>query len=182
MQTCKTSQEGIAVSDKNKEKLIQQLKLSQPQIEEIITNHIPAQNAKSITHLVEWLRANNMPPMFQEMEHPVLIWTVEANGNSHHILWGGNDYLSIMIGSSLTPQYQEIIRAKNMQDIVLNNLQQCSRADGGHCDGCHLPPDVAGVTDVVLGREVKNLCCGMYITFDNPSAEAVECIKILLGL
>ena len=164
-----------------KEALYQQLKTSNPQIEEVISKYLTDDNVKkSFLHYVEWLKANGITPLYADFEGQSPFWEVEYKDKKHFILWDGKDIMSIMIQVTFTNEYQAIICESNLQNIVLDNLQYCSRTSGGHCNNCHLPPDVAGVGEVIFGKEVKNLCCGHYITFENPNSEIIEGIKKLL--
>jgi len=85
-----------------------------------------------------------------------------------------------MIKATFTKEFQAAISEHNLQDIVLDNLQYCSRNDGDHCNNCHLPSHVVGVDEVIFGKVINNLCCGQFISFDNPNSETVEGIKRLL--
>jgi len=169
------------MSAESKEFLYQQLKTTDLQIEEIISKYLTDENVKNaLLHYIDWLKANELSPTYLDFEGQSPIWEVEYKGKKHYIVWYGKDGASIMIQANFSAEYQAIIRENNLQDIVLKNLQYCSRASGDQCDNCHLPPDVAGVDEVIFGKEVKNLCCGQYITFNNPGNDIIEGIKKLV--
>lgn len=169
------------MTDISKEALVKQLKTNKPQVKEVIANYITDENIKApAMHFVEWLSASSSPPSWMDLdEQHAIAWEVQYKGKKHFIVYNGND-LSIMVKASFTSEYQAIISANNMQNKVMDNLQYCSRASGGQCSGCSLPADVAGVDEVLFGKEIKNLCCGQFITFDNPNSEAIAGIKKLL--
>ena len=152
-------------------------------IEDVISEHLTNENVKkAFLRYIEWLRANEMSPTYAYFEGQSPFWEVEHNGKKHFIVWDGKETVSVMIQAIFSDEYQAIIQECNLQNIILDNLQQCSRTGGEHCNNCQLAPDVLGVDKIIFGKEVKNLCCGEYITFENPNAEAFEAIKKLLEL
>ena len=158
-------------------------KASQSQVEEIISEYITAENIKdSLLHFVEWLRTSGVSPLYLDFEEQDPFWEIEYKDKKHYIVWNSKDNICIMLKAAFTNEFQAIIQENNLHDTVLYNLQYCSRADGGHCTNCHLPSDVAGVDEILFGKEIKNLCCGQFISFDNPNSETIEGIKKLLEL
>jgi len=169
------------MSKEIKEVLYQHLKTSSPKIEDVVSNCLIDEDVKkSFLHYVEWLKANDVSPIYADFEGQSPFWEVEYKGKKHFIVWIDNDIVRVMIQVDFTNEYQNIIHENNLQNIVLDNLQYCSRASGGNCNNCHLPPGVTGVDEVIFGKEMKNLCCGQYITFENPNVETIEVIKKLL--
>jgi len=162
--------------------LIQRLKASKPQVEEIISEYISAENVKkAVLDFVAWLSTNKMPPAWLDIgEQNALAWIVEHKGKKLFIVWGGKDVINFMIQGVLTDEHQMFIIENNLQNIVLDNLCYCSRKDGEHCTGCDFPPDVAGISLILLEKEVENFCCGQMVSFNNPNSETIEGIKKLL--
>jgi len=172
---------GMEVPKETKEALYQQFKTNIPQIEEVISECLTDDNViKPLLHYVKWLRANEISPLYSDFEGQSPFWEVEYKGKRHFIVWNGKNNICIMIKATFTKEFQATISEHNLQDIVLDNLQYCSRNDGGHCNNCHLPSHVAGVDEVIFGKVINNLCCGQFISFDNPNSETVEGIKRLL--
>ncbi|MCL2527925.1 MAG: hypothetical protein FWE42_05830 [Defluviitaleaceae bacterium] len=164
-----------------KEALYQQMKTSEPNIEDIIRKYITDENTqKPILHYIAWLKSNGTTPQYADFEGQSPFWEVEYNGKKHYIVWDGKDTIRIMIQVAFSKEYQAIICENNLQDIILTNLQYCSRPSGGECGNCHLPPGIHGVGKIIFGKEIKNLCCGQFTTFQNPYIEAIEAIKLLL--
>ncbi|MCL2402080.1 MAG: hypothetical protein FWC90_05490 [Oscillospiraceae bacterium] len=157
--------------------------MSEKSIEEIITGYIVNENVKEgLLNFVGWLRGNEITPLRQYFEGQSPFWEIQCNGKKHYIVWDEKDNISIMLTDCFTNEFQAVILENNLQNIVLDNLQQCTRATGGHCNNCHLPDHVTGVDQVIFGKEVKSLCCGEYVSVDNPSSETIAGIKKLLTL
>jgi len=166
------------MSDKT---LIQHLKASKPQVEDIISEYISENVKKAALDFIAWLNANKVPPTWLDIgEQAALAWIVEYSDKKLFMVWSGKDIINFMIQGVLTDEYQLHITENNLQNIVLDNLCYCSRKDGEHCTGCDLPPDVAGISLVLLGKEVENVCCGHMVSFNNPNSEIIEEIKKLL--
>jgi len=162
--------------------LIQQLKASEPRIEEVISTYIPAEGTKKAAlDFVAWLNINKIPPTWLDIgEQNALAWIAERSGKKLFMVWDGKDVINFMVQGVLTDDHQTFILENNLQTVVLDNLCYCSRKDGEHCTGCDLPPDVAGVNVTILGKEVENFCCGHMVSFSNPNSETIEGIKKLL--
>jgi hypothetical protein len=153
------------------------------QIEKIIYENIKTENVKiSLLNFITWLKDKNIIPMRQYYEGQSPFWEIECNGKKLYLVWNEKDKISIMIKIYFSNEYQIIILENNMKDIIVNNLQYCSRKDGDHCNNCDLPPGVAGIDDIIFGKEFKNLCCGQFLSFDNPNEGIIEGIKKLLEL
>ena len=161
---------------------LHQLKAEKPQFEQIIAHYITDESVKEpLSHFAQWLKANDITAEWHDIgEQPALAWIIKSRGKKHFLTWGGGDSFSIMLRGLLSDDYQAFICENDLQDFILENVQRCARADGGHCSNCDLPPDVPGVEKVLFGKEVTGLCCGKFVTFDNPSGEVIEQIKKLL--
>jgi len=169
------------MSKEIKEALYQQLQTNNPQIEAVIAKYITDDIVKQpILHYIEWLKVNEISPSYSDFEGQSPFWEVAYKGKKHFIVWDGKDAISIMLQATFTNEFQTTILENNLQDTVLGNLQYCSRTNGSNCNNCHLPLGATGVDEIIFGKEIKNLCCGQFITFNNPSAEIIEAIKSLL--
>jgi len=156
--------------------MIRDWKTTKPQLEDVITD-------KNMLDFATWLKANNMPPTWLDIhEQHAIAWTVNHDGKNMFVVLDDKDALSFMVQGLLTSEYQSYIIDNNLQDIVTENLQHCSRKDGEHCGNCDLPSHVAGVDLTIFGKEAKNICCGHMITFKNPDEKSVATLKMLLGI
>jgi len=171
------------ISSINKETLYEQFNTREPQIEDVISKYLTAKNVKeSLLCFITWLKTSGISPQYVDFEGQSPLWEIKYNEKVYYVVMNSVNNVCIMVKISFTEEYQNIMRENNLHDVILNDLQHCTRKDGGHCNNCHLPPDVAGVDEMIFGKEVKNLCCGQFITFENPSSEAIEGIKKLLKL
>ena len=167
------------MSDENKELLFLKLKDSKPQIEEVISEYFVDENlVKSVLGFVEWLRVKGIEPLYTYCEGQSPFWEVGYKGKKHFIVW--DDAISIMVKADYTDEFQAFICENNLQEVVLEHLQKCSRVNGEQCSNCDIPHDAIGVDRVLFGKEVKHICCGKYISFSNPNNEVVEVIKKFL--
>ena len=171
------------MSEINKAVLYEQFNTRELQAEEVISKYFTIESIKeSLFSFIAWLKENGASPVYADFEGQSPFWEITQNNKSCYIVLNGTDNVCIMMNIAFSDEYQAVMRENNMQDVILNNLQYCSRKDGSHCSNCHLPPDVAGVDNVIFGKEISNLCCGQFISFSNPDSETVEGIKKLLEL
>jgi hypothetical protein len=162
---------------------MQQLRASKPQADKIISEYIVDENVKNpLLQFVEWLNAKGVFPLYTDFEGQDPFWEITYKDKTHFIVWNGKENMCIMLKVAFTSEVQAVIVENNLQDIVLENLQYCSRSSGGECNNCHIPSHVAGVDEVIFGKEIKNLCCGQFISFNNPNKEIIEGIKKLIEL
>jgi hypothetical protein len=169
--------------DENTRLTLQQIRAGNPQAEKIISEYAAGEEIKkSLLHFVEWLKTKGISPLYTDFEEQDPFWEIECGGKKHYIVWNGGNNICVMVKAALSNEFQTVVNENNLQDMVLDNLTYCSRSAGGHCGNCHLPPDVAGLDCVVFGKEERNLCCGQFITFENPTAEGIEGIKRLMAL
>jgi len=169
------------MSNEIKEALYQRFNTNSPKIEDAISAYVTDANiATPILHYVKWLGANGVSPAYSDFEGQSPFWEVEYNGKQHFLVLNDENNICIMVKAAFTKDFEAAICAHGLQDVVLDNLQYCSRRDGGNCGNCHLPSHTAGVDEVLFGKEIKNLCCGQFVSFDNPNGGTVECIKRLL--
>lgn len=167
----------------DKKVLYEQMNTHRLQVDMAISEYVADKNVKeSLLRFVEWLKAKGVSPLYVDCEGQSPLWEIGYNDKTYYIVLNGVDNICVMVKVAFTDEYQAVMGENNLQDIVLSNLQYCTRKDGGHCGGCHLPSDVAGVEETIFGKEIKNLCCGQFISFDNPSSETIEGIKKLLKL
>jgi len=149
-----------------------------PFIDEAIQEYITDPAIRdSMLHFIAW---EGSIPEYADYEGQSPFWELNYNGKTIYIVLNGENDICIMTKPSFTQEFQDIICENNLQDLILNNLQPCSRKDGSHCGNCHLPSDAIGVDEVIFGKEIKNLCCGQFVTFDNPDRSTIEVIKKLL--
>ena len=164
-----------------KRALYQQLKTNTPQIEEVISKCLTDENvANPLLHYIKWLRTNELSPLYCDFEGQSPFWEVEYKGKKHFIVWNGENNICIMVKAVFTKEFQTAVSEYNLKDTVLDNLQYCSRSKGEHCDNCHLPPHVAGIDEKIFGKEMKNLCCGQFVSFNKPNSEMIDGIIKLL--
>ena len=167
----------------NKKVLYEQFNTHEPRIEDVIPKYLTIENVKEpFLNLIDWIKAKGIPSIYADFENQSPFWELKYNDKTSYVVLNSINNICIMLKISFTDEYQTIMRKNNMQDIILKNLQYCTRKEGGHCNNCHLPSDVAGVDEVIFGNEVKNLCCGQFISFENPNSETIEGIKNLLEL
>jgi hypothetical protein len=171
------------MSEINKEMLYEQLKTSEPKFADTISLYLTIQGVKeNLLRFNGWLESKGATLIYADFEGQSPFWEVKYNDKACYLVLNGLDNICIMLKVSFTDEAQVVMRKNNLHDVILNNLQDCSRKDGGHCNNCHLPSDVAGVDEIIFGKEVKNLCCGQFISFDNPNSGTIEGIKKLLEL
>jgi len=171
------------MSEISKEALYEQLKTSEPQINEVISKHLTDETVKErCLYYVGWLKEKGISPIYVDVAGQNPFWEINYGDKKHYMVWNGKDNISIMIKVAFTNKYQAVMLENNLQEMVFNNLQYCSRKYGKHCNNCGLPPDVAGVNEIIFGKEVENLCCGQFISFINPNSKTIEGIKKLLEL
>jgi len=171
------------MSEIKKAALYERLNTCQPQAEEAISQFFTIGSVKqNLLGFIAWLKANGVSAQYADYDGQSPFWEVEYNGKPLYIVLIGTDSIRIMMTIDFSNEHQAVMRENNMQDIILNNLHYCSRKDGSNCTNCHLPSGVEGVQNTIFGNEVSNLCCGQFISFDNPSYEVVEGIKKLLGI
>ena len=160
-----------------------QIRESKPQANRIISEYITDENVKNpLLQFLEWLNAKGVFPLYSEFEGQDPFWEITYRDKTHFIVWNGKENICIMLKTTFANEVQAVIAENNLQDIVLANLQYCSRSSGDECNNCHIPSHIAGVDAVIFGKEIKNLCCGQFISFNNPSSEIIEGIKKLMEL
>ena len=167
----------------NKAVLYKQFATREPQADAVISEYITIESVKeNLLSFIEWLKANGVSPQYLDLEGQSPFWEINYNGKTYYVVLNGTDNVCIMGKISFSDDSQAVMRENNMQDIILSNLQYCTRKDGGHCENCHLSANIPGVEAVVFGNEIKNLCCGQFISFNNPDSGTIEGIKKLLDL
>jgi hypothetical protein len=171
------------MSEINKEALYEQLKTREPKFADAISIYLTIQSVKeNLLRYSEWLESNGASIIYADFEGQSPFWEAKYNNKVCYLVLNGLDNICIMLKVSFTDEAQAVMRENNLQDVILNNLQYCSRKDGVHCGNCHLPHNVAGVDELIFGKVVKNLCCGQFISFENPNNETIVGIKKLLEL
>ncbi|MCL1788279.1 MAG: hypothetical protein FWG38_09870 [Defluviitaleaceae bacterium] len=167
----------------NKEAMYKQLNTQQPQLEAAIAQYMTTPDIRqNLLHFINWLHTNGATIKYADYEGQSPFWEIELNGKSFYMVLNGVDNVCIMLKMSFSPENQAIMRKNNMQDTILNNLQYCTRKDGGHCGNCHLPHDVTGQEVEIFDKTIQNLCCGQFISFDNPDSATIEGIQQLINL
>ena len=171
------------MSDAIKTDLYKQFNTQEPQLEAVLSSYFTIESAReSILDFLKWLKINGVSPIYSDFEGQSPLWELTYNDKSFYVVLYGADNICIMMKIAFSHEYQTVMSDNNMQDVILNNLQYCSRKDGSHCGNCSLPPDVAGENYMIFGKEINNLCCGEFISFNNPDSKTVDGIKELLVL
>lgn len=174
---------GLTMPTYNRDALLELLEARAPKVHNAIEKNVTDPTSRErLLQFVEWLTANGANPKYVKVKDQSPFWEMIVNDTDVYIVVNGEDNIWIMIRISLSKEAQSMLQENNLHDAVIESLQHCTRADGGTCHGCHLPPDVAGLDDVVFGKEVKNLCCGQYLTFADSDDDEIEVIKKLIML
>jgi len=171
------------MSEINKAVLYEQFNTREPQVDDVISKYFTIESVKEgLLRFIAWLKANGAYPSYADFDGQSPFWEINHNNKSFYIVMNGTADVCVMMNVTFSDEYQAVMCDNNMQDIILSNLQYCSRKDGSHCGNCHLPPDVVGVDNIIFEKEISNLCCGQFISFNNPDNETIEGIKMLLEL
>jgi len=171
------------MSEISKPAIYKHFNTNKPQAEEVISKYFTIESVKeNLSRFIAWLKTNGTSLAYADFEGQSPFWEANHKNKSFYIVLNSTDNICIMMNVAFSSEYQSVMIENNMQDVILNNLQYCSRKDGSHCNNCHLPPDVTGVDNVVFGKEISNLCCGQFISFSNPNNETLEGIKKLIEL
>ncbi|MCL2372401.1 MAG: hypothetical protein FWC78_03255 [Defluviitaleaceae bacterium] len=167
----------------NKEEMYAKFNSRQPQAAQALVEYIGSSSAREgILHFIDWLQAKGVTPQYADYENQSPVWEVNYRGKAFYLVLNGQDNVCIMGKVAFSEESQAVMRDNNMEETVLGNLQYCTRKDGGHCGNCDLPAHIAGVDEVIFGQEIKGLCCGQFVTFENPGSVVVEGVIKLLEL
>jgi hypothetical protein len=104
-------------------------------------------------------------------------WVIKYNGESVcYILINNHENTEpwiIWSDDSDSNWYAEAPLDEHMKEIAWRNVDIC-----GNCGGCDKP---GGRRKTVFGKDFENVCITT-MRFDNPDAEAVECMKRLVEI
>ena len=171
------------MSEINKEALYAQFNTREPQADEVIAKYSTTTEIKeSLLNFISWLKSSGASLQYADYENQSPFWEIDYNNKTYYLVLNGEDNICIMVKIDFSQKHQAIMLENNLHEIILNNLHPCTRKDGGHCNNCHLPSDVAGVDEVIFGKEIKNLCCGQFVSFVNPNSQVIGGIKKLMEL
>jgi len=149
--------------------LFQEQRKSKPKIEDVDFVTLNAEKKQSLLDVSAWLRANKLSPTWSSANS----WKVSYKGKGVcyiKVPYGGPD-----VGSwSVAPETGRLGDAntlpdERLKDIVWDNIKYCR-----NCAGCR-----PGRRVVVCGREFDRVC-NSAVTFYDPNAEEIECIKVLI--
>lgn len=146
--------------------------MAEKRIEDAFNEYFTGDTLKNALDFAEFLRANEMIYNGDYEIHykgKLACYIDTPNDKSHTWrVWTVGDYSN---------EYEEFPIDERTKEIAWANVVYC-----GNCDDCDRDP---GKTEVIFGKEFTNVCNGtdnLAMRFNNPNAEALECVKKMVDM
>ena len=185
--------------------VLQEQRHAKPEIEGFIAKHLDTDLQKIASGFIAWLRDSKIPPKWGST---INTWSAHCKGKpicvvridiwqteGHHRGYydgrpGSPPCLAIIPRLANLETYRQSIMDEKLQDFIWDNANSCVYGDRSPSFGMAKAPGCAtgkpcapGGDVTVLGRVIKNNCCGRFwVSFWNPGEATVKKIKRLLEL
>jgi len=152
--------------------------MSEQSIEHFINETLAGEAQRNALNFTAYLRADNL--LFERCLYGFwedkLFWAVKYKGETvcqifingyeegHWVVWSDD---------SNTNPFSDFPLDEQTKEIAWKNIDFCE--SGGCCN------DNMGKRKVIFGKEFDNVCIAI-LRFNNPNAEAVECLKKMVQI
>lgn len=162
------------MSEQKKDGIVQEQARSKPKIEQIIPEYLDGETRRSLEELAAFCRANGIKCPWSATNRWALKYNKQTVGmiyiGARPCLGGGKSYEK---NTWFTTIYmvEEVIRREDLAEVIYHNILPCVQGQ----KSCGKPKIVT-----VLGRDFQDVCTAAGSIYENPDAEALDCIKKIL--